>query len=605
MNRGRPDHICVTRGGVVHPPSSGDLHFWWLILLPTLLAGGVFGCHGTESVEQAEARGLSATVLSFHDVTDEAGLSAFRHENGAYGSKWFPEAMGSGGGFIDYDGDGWLDVLLVGGGTWPEGEQESVRALWLYRNNRDGSFTDVTERAGIGEVRAYGLGVVAADYDNDGDEDIYFTTLYENMLFRNDGGVFTEIGEAAGVTGGSTWSTSAIFFDADRDGWVDLYVGSYVEWSPETDLVCTISGTIRSYCTPEHYIGIPSRFYRNNGDGTFTDRTVEAGFASGPGKTLGVSEFDYNRDGWPDLIVANDTKRDLLYENNGDGTFSEKGAVSGIAYDENGSARAGMGIDAGVVDTTGEETIFVGNFSKEMIGVYRHIAEGLFSDRAAVSKIGRPSLLTLTFGLFLFDVDLDGDLDLFAANGHVQPEIEQTQEGITYREPPHLFINDGNGTFVDLGRKAGAALQQPLVARGAAYGDYDRDGDLDILLTENSGPVHLWRNDLSEGGHFLRIHVEGREGNRDGLGTQLSAFVGGLRMERRVRTGSSFMSQLEKTVTFGVGDVDLVDSLFVRWPSGRIDRFTELAVNREYSLLEGDGQFTIRSPEGEESVARQ
>lgn len=586
----------------LHIINSGSLYgldaafaAWRGIALVTRLGvvcafAAIAGCNGAEPSEQpVPAVATAGAVLSFHDATGEAGLSAFRHENGAYGTKWFPEAMGSGGGFIDYDGDDWLDILLVGGGTWPGSGQEPVRALWLYRNLGDGTFTDVTEMAGLAGVRAYGFGIAAADYDNDGDEDVFFTTLGENMLFRNDGGTFTDVAGQAGVTGGSTWSTSPIFFDADRDGHVDLYVGSYVAWSPETDLVCTVAGGVRSYCTPEHYSGIPSQYYRNNGDGTFTDRTLEAGFADGPGKMLGVSEFDYNDDGWSDLIVANDTQRDLLYENNGDGTFTEKGAVSGIAYDENGGARAGMGIDTGVVDTTGEVTMFVGNFSKEMIGVYRHLGNGLFMDRAGISKIGLPSLLTLTFGLFLFDVDLDGDLDLFTANGHVQPEIEQTQEGITYREPPHLFVNDGNGYFEDAAAKAGAPMQQPLVARGAAYGDYDRDGDLDVLVTENHGRVHLLRNDLTGGGHFLRLRVEGRVSNRDALGTQVLAFADGRRMERRVRTGSSFMSQLEKTVTFGLGDAEKADSLVIRWPGGRVDRFADVEADREYVLIENEG----------------
>lgn len=572
-----------------------------------VLGVGIIGCNGAESADESPDRSAveQESSLLFHDATAEAGLSGFRHENGAFGTKWFPEAMGSGGGFIDYDGDGWLDILLVGGGTWPDGdvEREPVQALHLYRNNGDGTFSDVTAEAGLAEVRAYGFGIVAADYDNDGDEDFFFTTLFEDMLFRNDDGVFTEVAEEAGVSGGSVWSTSAIFFDADRDGALDLYVGSYVLWSPETDLVCTIKGSIRSYCTPEHYTGIPSRFYRNNGDGTFTDRTEEAGFGQAPGKMLGVSEFDFNHDGWPDLVVASDTKQDLLYVNNGDGTFTETGAVSGVAYDENGSARAGMGIDTGVVDTTGEESMFVGNFSKEMIGVYRHVSDGLFIDRAAASKIGRPTLLTLTFGLFLFDVDLDGDLDLFAANGHVQPEIEETQEGITYRQPPHLFLNDGNGFFVDVAADAGDALRQPLVARGAAFGDYDRDGDLDILITENAGPVHLWRNDLEGGGHYLRVHLEGTDGNLDAIGTQLTAVVDGRRMQRRVRTGSSFMSQSEKTVTFGVGDAQRVDSLIVHWPSGRVDHFADLEVDREFGLVEGESRPFVRTAAGEEKLA--
>ena len=557
----------------------------WIVLL----AGGWFGCSGLETVEQPTAKSGDTVVaaLSFTDVTAAAGLGDFRHETGAVGDKWFPESMGAGGGFIDFDGDGWLDILLVGGGKWTVHANEQVPALWLYRNNRDGTFTRKTMDAGIGDISAYGFGITVADYDNDGDQDFYLTTIGRNMLFRNDGGLFTELGEAAGVAGEEIWSTSAIFFDADKDGWLDLYVGSYVEWSPENDLFCTLDGVTKSYCTPELYKGIPSRFYRNNGNGTFTERTKAAGFLPAPGKTLGVTEFDYNRDGWPDLVVSNDTQPDLLYRNNGDGTFTEKGTLSGIAYDENGRARAGMGIDAGVVDDSGNETVFVGNFSKEMIGVYRYNGDGLFNDCAARSKIGRPSLMTLTFGLFLFDVDLDGDLDLFAANGHVQKEIEITQDGIMYREPPHLFVNKGDGTFTDESRRIGGVMSQPIVGRGAAYADFDRDGDLDILVTENSGTVHLWRNELSNGNHFLRVHVKAREGYGDAIGTRVVAIVEQQRMERRIRTGSSFLSNSEKTATFGLGRATRVDSLLVYWRSGRVDRFGEVRSDREIWLVEG------------------
>ena len=287
--------------------------------------------------------------------------------------------------------------------------------------------------------------------------------------------------------------------------------------------------------------------------------------------------------------MANDTQPDHLSANDGDGTFTEKGELSGMAFDETGKARAGMGIDVGVIDSTGQETMFVGNFSKEMIGVYRHIGNGLFVDRAAVSQIGRPSLLTLTFGLFLFDVDLDGDLDVFAANGHLQPEIEVTQEGIGYRQPPHLFVNDSDGTFEDVSLEVGGVLAEPLVARSTAYGDVDLDGDLDVLITENGGPVHLWRND-TDGGTSLRVHVVGRESNRDGLGARVEALVDGGRLVRRIRTGSSYLSQSEQVATFGLGPATTADSLVVYWPSGQVDRFANVPAGA-VRVVEGEGRL--------------
>ena len=583
----------------------------WLLAFGCALLILLGACNGGDPEEQATIEEeTSGLALSFTDVTEEAGLGAFRHQTGASGEKWFPEAMGSGGGFVDYNGDGWMDVLLAGGGVWEGSGEEEGPALWLYRNNGDlGSspgqaptFTNVTEEAGLGNVDAYGLGVAAGDYDNDGDQDVYFTTLRENHLFRNDDGVFTDVTAEAGVGGEATWSSSAIFFDADRDGDLDLYAGNYVAWTPETDVFCSLDRETKGYCTPETYQGVPSRFYRNNGDGTFTDQTEAAGFLPAPGKTLGVAELDFNRDGWPDLAVASDTQRDLLYENNGDGTFTERGAISGVAYDENGRARAGMGIDVGVLDSTGQETIIVGNFSKEMIGVYRHLGDGLFIDRAAVSQIGHSSLLTLTFGLFLLDVDLDGDLDLFAANGHVQPEIESTQEGVSYAEPPHLFLNQGDGTFEDVAPAVGGPLTQAVVARGAAYADYDRDGDQDLLITENNGPVHLWRNDLTDK-HFLRVSTVGQTSNRDGIGARLVVKAGGRPMERRVRTGGSYLAHSEQTATFGLGDHDRADSLLVYWPSGQVDRFADVEANQHVRVVEGAGTLEPVQMPGEAPVA--
>ena len=572
-----------------------------LAFLGCCLLGILTSCARVEAPPSGDTDPLSASALVFTEVTESAGFSDFRHVTGASGNRWFPESMGSGGGFVDYNGDGWEDILLMGGGNWPEyaeEEQAPVNALRLYRNDGDGTFTDVTATVGL-EVQAYGIGVSAADIDNDGDADIFLTTLGENLLFLNHPGsgpgqepTFTEVGRQAGVAGGVVWSSSAIFFDADRDGYVDLYVGNYVDWSPENDLVCMLEGQIRSYCTPDMYKGVPASFYHNNGDGTFSDWTEQAGFLPAPGKTLGVAEYDVNRDGWPDLFVASDTQRDLFYMNQGDGTFREQGALGGMAYDENGQARAGMGIDIGVVDHSGEPTLFVGNFSKEMIAAFRYDGNGLFVDRAALSQIGRSSLVTLTFGLFLFDVDLDGDLDLFAANGHVQPEIERTQEGIGYAEVPHLYINQGDGVFEDVAPQAGA-LEQPFVARGAAYADYDRDGDLDVLITENGSAAHLFRND-QQGGRSVRVFLEGRTSNRDGLSARIIAQVGKQRMERFIRTGSSYLSVSEKAATFGLGEATQIDSLIVYWPSGQIDRHVGLKAGVEVFVVEGADTLSVR-----------
>ena len=568
----------------------------WLIFVLILAALNCAEDSDTEAKKTDRSAPSRRLPFVFTDVTEVAGLSGFSYENGARGQKCFPEAMGYGGGFIDYDGDGWQDILLVGGGVWESRNHGKPPALGLYRNEGDGTFVLHTDEAGLGELTAYGFGVTVADYDNDGDEDFFFSTLFEDMLFRNDGGKFVEVGHLAGVSGGINWSTSAVFFDADKDGWPDLYVGRYVVWTPETDLWCSLDGETKSYCTPEIYEGIPSRFYRNNGDGTFSDVSEEAGFLPAPGKTLGAVEFDYNHDGWSDLVVANDTQRDLLYENNGDGTFTEKGVMSGMAYDENGRALAGMGIDTGVVDRTGEETIFVGNFSKQTISAFRHSSNGLFFNRSAISGISRQSLMTLTFGLFLFDVDLDGDLDLFAANGHVQEEIEQGQAGVTYREPSHLFLNDGDGNFEDVSPLLGGPLQMPVLGRGSAYADYDRDGDVDILVMDNSGPVYLWRNDMQRETHYLRIRIRGKDKNRDGFGTRVVAVVGNKTMVRRVRSGASFLSNSERTLTFGLSDAMQVDSLQIYWPDGQVDKFHNVQADRELEIVYGQEPLTLPRP---------
>ncbi len=552
-------------------------------LLTVLLGCTLFiaGCNNTPT-PTAEPSPDDTLPFSLARATDATGLADFQHETGASGEKWFPETMGAGGAFADIDGDGWQDILLVGGATWAA--DDTTPALLLYRNNQDGTFTDISAAAGLATLRAYGFGIAVADYDNDGDPDLTLTTLKGTMLLQNNDGVFTDVSQAAGLQVDDGWHTTALFFDADRDGWLDLYLGSYVDWSPEDDIFCTLDGTNKSYCTPELYNGTPSVFFYNNGDGTFSDETASRGFANAPGKTLGAAVLDFNQDGAPDLIVSNDTQRDLLYENDGNGVFTEKGQLSGIAFDENGKARAGMGIDTGYIDGSSNETIFVGNFSKEMIAVFHHIGDGLFVDRAARSKIGRPSLLTLTFGLALLDIDLDADLDLFTANGHLQVEIENTQEGIAYRQTPHLFLNDGAGVFNDV---ADQLTDFPsVVGRGVAYGDVDNDGDLDVLVTENGGPAYLWRNDMAGDTNYLRVQAAGTSSNRDALGTSITLYAGGQKQVRYIRTGSSYLSQSETIATFGLGGATRVDSVRVTWPSGKQLLETDIAVNQVLQVIE-------------------
>lgn len=562
----------------------------WMLLAVSLALGSIAtvmtaGCNRDVGLQSRAAADSMYTVWQFVDGTGAAGLSGFVHTTGAAGRFWLPETMGAGVGVLDYDRDGWPDIVLVRGGRW---ENNTMPALALYRNTGDGSFLDVTEAARLDETSAYGMGVAVGDYDNDGDPDILLTTVGRDHLYRNDGGRFADVASEAGLSGLAEWSTAALWVDADRDGWLDLYIGNYVKWSPETDLFCSTDGQSKSYCTPETYEGEPGRFYHNNRDGTFTDWTERAGFGTSPGKTLGAASWDVNHDGWPDLVIANDTQRDELYVNNADGTFTERGMVSGVAFDENGRPRAGMGIDVGVVDPSGEASIFVGNFSRQMLGVYRHSGGGRFADRAARSKIGRPSLLTLTFGLVLFDADLDGDLDLFAANGHIIEHVDRQQDGITYRQPPHLFLNDGEGHFTDAVTKM-PALQKPLVGRGAAMIDFDRDGDQDVLLTENGGPVYLFENTAADvGRRFVKVTVAGHASNRSGYGTELVAVIDSIRQVRTLRSGSSYLSHSEATVLFGLGRATQIDTLIVRWPSGKADTLRGIEANAVLHLVEGN-----------------
>jgi len=529
----------------------------------------------------------AAPPVTFTDATARAGLT-FVHTNGAFGKKYLPETLGAGCLFLDIDGDGWQDIFLVNSTRWP-GHPGAKTLPALYRNNHDGTFVDVTRGSGL-DIELYGIGGTAADFDNDGQIDLYVTALGGNRLFRNLGaGKFMDVTGRAGVADAG-FSTSALWFDYDNDGKLDLFVAHYVDWSIEKDLFCTLDGKSKSYCTPESYKGQSPTLYHNRGDGRFEDVTRRAGLYDPASKGLGVAMLDFDGDGRMDLFVANDTQPNRLYRNKGDGTFADAAVAAGVAFNEAGIARAGMGVDAADYDDSGRPSLVIGNFSNEMMALYHNEGTGLFIDEAPTSAIGRASLLTLTFGCFFFDYDLDGRPDIFAANGHVADDIERVQSRVTYAQRPHLFHNTGRRTFEETTPQSGTALQTRFVGRGAAYADVDNDGDLDLLVTANNGPARLFRNDGGNRNNAIRIKTIGSQSNRDGIGARVEVSLrGAARRWQIVKTGSSYGSQSELPLTFGLGADTRVEGVRVKWPGGQVDTIGALEANQIVTVREGAG----------------
>ncbi len=552
------------------------------LLIPLALCAGVACGPSGEETDSGSPEPPRVAVV-FTDVTSEAGIE-FVHHNGRSGRKYLPETLGSGCAFLDYNNDGRADIFLVNSRPWT-GNASDVTSK-LYRNEGGGRFSDVTVQAGLA-IPMYGLGVAAADYDNDGFQDLYVTVLDGDRLFRNRGdGTFEDVTGEAGIDN-ARFGTSAAWVDYDLDGHLDLFVANYVKWTMEGDLWCSMDGSTKTYCTPESYFGQPSALYRNRGDGSFQEVGAAAGVADPTAKALGIAIFDYDSDGLPDIFQANDTQPNKLYRNEGDGTFSEHGVSAGIAYAEDGKARGAMGVDAADYDRSGRPHLLVGNFANEMLNLFHNEGNGLFVDEAPTSEIGRDSLLALTFGAFFFDYDLDGHVDIFCANGHLDEEIEVVQPAVKFAQEPQLFRNDGRGRFGLASGEVGGDFSEPLVARGAAYADYDGDGDLDILITTNDGPAKLLRNDGGDANNYLRVRLEGTQSNRSGLGTRLQLTTASGTQIQVVRGGSSYCSQSETVATFGLGQDTEVDRLEIRWPGGAVEAFRGLKVNREIRLREG------------------
>ncbi|MDF2440773.1 MAG: hypothetical protein JWN98_1757, partial [Abditibacteriota bacterium] len=583
----------------------------------------------TPTIQTSPATGPSvSSPLRFTDVTQQAGIR-WKHNSGASGLKLMPETMGSGVTWIDFDGDGDQDLFFVNGrhwtaleieeyrkGQWSEDEKTVFRRTHppgtalrrvvptslptqrttsaLYRNNRDGTFTDITRGSGL-DVEMQGMGAAVGDYDNDGRNDLLVTSVGRNYLFRNQSTLkvprFLEVAQQAGVRANG-WSTSAAWLDYDKDGLLDLFVCRYVKWTPALDRYGTMNGRDKSYTAPFFYNGEKNLLFRNQGKGRFRDVSQRAGIALSrlKGMALGVAVCDVNSDGWLDLIVANDSEPNVLYQNNKDGTFTEAAQRAGIALDNSGNDRGGMGIDTADVDHSNRDSAIIGNFDAEMMGYYYNQGKGVFADIGPATAIGQASKTYSIFGCVFLDGDNDTWPDIMTASGHIDPQIDGIR-GTFYALRPLLFQNFGRGEFQEVGSVAGEAFNLPRVGRGLACADYDLDGDVDVVMTTNNGAPVLWRNDVAEPAashRSIRIELRGSQSNRSAIGTLIKVKTGADVQRLWVRSGSSYLSQNELPITVGLGKADSADSA-VRWPSGKVTVLKNLDANKLYVVDEVKG----------------
>lgn len=528
--------------------------------------------------------------VTFVDVASASGIH-FRHDNAATPEKYLIETMGSGCGWIDYDQDGLLDLYLTNGAATKLYKPAHPLRSALYRNNGDGTFTDVTAKAGVGAEGLFGMGVAVGDYDNDGFPDLFVLGYGSCILYHNNGdGTFTDVTARAGVANEGRWGSSAAWFDYDNDGRLDLVVANYVDWSPERNFWCGDHGPgMRSYCHPDDYNGEPPRLYRNNGDGTFTDVSERSRVGLKPGNGLGIVTFDYDDDGWQDIFISNDSMANFLFHNNHDGTFSEVAFAAGVALSADGRAEAGMGTDAADVRGHGRMDLLVTHLDSQLARVYENLGGGEFDDATLRCQMGYATFHTSGFGARFMDYDNDGASDIFMANGHVLDNIEKYNASVRYAEPKMMFRNTGHGVFENVSDRLGEDFGLPRVSRGAAIGDFDNDGDLDILVNNNGEAPQLLRNDGGNANHWLQILLVGTKSNRDGVGARVKVAAGDLALLDQRKGGMSYQSAQDPRLHFGLGQRTNVDAIEIRWPSGTTTSLGKVKADQIITVKEGEG----------------
>jgi enediyne biosynthesis protein E4 len=528
----------------------------------------------------------------FQEIPPEKSGIRWVHSNGKSAEKYLPETSGAGCAFLDYDNDGWMDIYLVNSGKCDFFTPNTPLRNALYRNNRDGTFTDVTEKAGVA-AGGFGQGVAVGDYDGDGFCDLYVTQYGRSILFHNNGdGTFSDVTEKAGVAAPG-WASSAVWFDYDNDGRLDLFVGRFVDFSKELNKPCGIHEDGRlHYCIPKIYSPMPSWLFHNNGDGTFTDVSKESGIARHLGKVWGVVATDINNDGLIDLWVSNDTVANFLFVNRGKGKFDEIATTAGVAYSDVGRARSGMGVDSADFNDDGWMDLFVSNLDREMFAIYKNNHDETFDDLALPTGIGKATKFMSGWGLKFFDYDNDGNLDLFLANGNPDDLIESLHGEVTYEEPLLLFHNTGK-SFENVSAQSGPLFSRPMSARGLALGDFDNDGAVDVLISVNNGGPLLMKNTASIGNHWLGLLLIGKKSNPDAIGARVTYQAGDLKRSRTKVGGGSYLSSHDPRMVLGIGKRTRIDWMEIKWPQpgGTVERFTELPVDRYITIIEGQGKW--------------
>ena len=552
--------------------------------IPASLAGSADLLKNLLTRSRAEGGAL------FEEVPGAASGITWRHVNGRSPDYYLPETTGAGCAFLDYDNDGWMDIYLVNSGKCDFYNPQPPLRNALYKNNRDGTFTDVTEKAGV-FGGGYGMGVAVGDYDRDGFPDLYVTQYGRSILYHNNGdGTFSDVTEKAGVAAPG-WASSAVWFDYDNDGKLDLFVCRFVDFDKSKNKFCGHEATgERYYCIPRVYEPAPSWLFHNNGDGTFTDVSRASGIAKALGKAWGVVATDVNNDGWMDLFVVNDTVQNFLFVNRGRGKFEEIALEAGVGFSQDGRARSGMGGDSADFDHDGWPDLFVTNVDQEMYSVYRNNHDGTFDDLAGRTGIGKTTRLMSGWGVKFFDYDNDGNVDLFIANGHPDDKIEEHSSNVAYREPLLLFHNTGQG-FENVSGSAGSVFSQSFAARGMAVGDFDNDGAVDVLVAVNGGAPVLLKNFAAQGNHWLGVRLLGKKANPDGTGARIIWQAGDLKRTRLKTGGGSYLSSHDPREVLGIGNRAKIDRLEIHWPqpSGRVETFTDLPIDRYITIVEGSG----------------